>query len=143
MDHLLYSSNEMYSSTELIRQSKKIFNKILDNEIDKAIILRDGKPTFMLLDFEKYEKIMAEYSSLKAKQNTKIITNNKAKKSTIVNEKVVTKEELKIKIEPAKVVPPVPKYSEKITQTTTIQKEQSVSSDDTKPTPELKEFWAN
>jgi hypothetical protein len=44
-----------------------IFNKVLDNEIEKAIILRDGKPTFLLMEFGKYEKIMAEYEKLKAK----------------------------------------------------------------------------
>jgi len=65
MGLLLYKSNEMFSSTELIRKSKMIFNKILDDEIEKAIILRDGKPSFLLMDFEKYEKIMAEYEELK------------------------------------------------------------------------------
>jgi len=81
MGLLLYKSDEMYSSTELIRKSKMIFNKVLDNEIDKAIILRDGKPCFLLMEFQKYEKIMAEFEELKAyvdtlknptKQNKKI-----------------------------------------------------------------------
>lgn len=62
---LLYKSNEMFSSTELIRKSKMIFNKVLDKEIEKAIILRDGKPSFLLMEFAKYEKIMAEYEELK------------------------------------------------------------------------------
>ncbi len=65
MGYLLYSSNEMFSSTTLIRQSKLIFDKIQDKEIEKAVILRDGKPSFIMLDFEFYEKMMAEYSSLK------------------------------------------------------------------------------
>jgi hypothetical protein len=65
MGLLLYSSNEMFSSTELIRKSKLIFDKILSNEIEKAIILRDGKPSFLLMEFTKYEKIMAEYEQLK------------------------------------------------------------------------------
>jgi len=55
----------MFSSTELIRKSKPIFDKILSNEIEKAIILRDGKPSFLLMEFTKYEKIMAEYEQLK------------------------------------------------------------------------------
>lgn len=66
MGLLLYKSDEMYSSTELIRKSKMIFDKVLDKEIDKAIILRDGKPCFLLMEFKKYEKIMAEYEELKA-----------------------------------------------------------------------------
>ena len=65
MGLLLYKSDEMYSSTELIRKSKMIFDKVLDKEIDKAIILRDGKPSFLLMEFKKYEKIMAEYEELK------------------------------------------------------------------------------
>ena len=65
MGLLLYKSDEMYSSTDLIRKSKMIFDKVLDNKIDKAIILRDGKPSFLLMEFQKYEKIMAEYEDLK------------------------------------------------------------------------------
>jgi len=65
MGLLLYKSDEMYSSTELIRKSKMIFDKVLDKKIEKAIILRDGKPCFLLMEFKKYEKIMAEYEELK------------------------------------------------------------------------------
>ncbi|MEA2049840.1 MAG: hypothetical protein U9O56_03845 [Campylobacterota bacterium] len=66
MGLLLYKSNEMFSATELIRKSKMIFDKVVNDEIEKAIILRDGKPGFLLMDFVKYEKIMAEYEELKA-----------------------------------------------------------------------------
>jgi hypothetical protein len=61
----------MYSSTQLIRHSKSIFNKIIDNKIDKAIIFRDGKPSFILLDFEKYEKIMAKFDIKDEKKQPK------------------------------------------------------------------------
>ena len=80
MTHLLYASDEMFSSTQLVRQSKKIFDKLSTNEIEKAIILRDGKPNFMLLDFNVYENIMKEFIELKTqkikpknKQEIKII----------------------------------------------------------------------
>jgi len=76
---LLYKSNEMFSVTELIRKSKNIFDKIVNDEIEKAIILRDGKPGFLLMDFEKYEKIMADYEELKLK-STKSIKQKKIKK---------------------------------------------------------------
>jgi len=69
MTHLLYASDEMFSSTQLVRQSKKIFDKLSTNEIEKAIILRDGKPNFMLLDFNTYESIMKEFIQLKNNQN--------------------------------------------------------------------------
>lgn len=65
MNLLQYTSSEMFSSTELIRKSKKVFDSLNNKDIEKAIILRDGKPSFMLLDFETYEKIMNEYIQLK------------------------------------------------------------------------------
>lgn len=102
MAHLHYTSNEMYSSTDLIRKSKTIFNKIISNEIDKAIILRDGKPSFMLLDFKKYEQIMAKYELLEANN----ITNNDTITNTTNNEKV-------IKQKSTQVIPPKPVNIEK------------------------------
>ena len=90
MGLLLYKSNEMFSATQLIRQSKMIFDKIVNNEIDKAIILRDGKPGFLLMDFEKYEKIMADYERLKSRlakqkkiKSKEQLLNNDEKKPTI------------------------------------------------------------
>lgn len=66
---LQYTSNEMFSSTELVRKSKSIFDKLNKNEIEKAIILRDGKPNIILLDFNEYEKIIGEYLELKEKSS--------------------------------------------------------------------------
>jgi len=71
MNYLRYSSDEMFSSTELIRKSKNIFDKLNKKQIEKAIILRDGKPGFMLLDFATYEKIMREFEKLNAKASKK------------------------------------------------------------------------
>jgi ribosomal protein L22 len=71
MDLLQYRSNEMFSSTELIRKSKMVFDKISKKEIEKAVILRDGKPSFMLMDFKKYEELINEYLELKEKAKTK------------------------------------------------------------------------
>jgi len=81
MTHLLYASNEMFSSTQLVRQSKKIFDKLSSNEIEKAIILRDGKPNFMLLDFNTYEEIMTDYIELKKNQDNIIIKKEVIKES--------------------------------------------------------------
>jgi len=81
MSYLLYASNEMFSSTQLIRKSKDIFDKLTYNEIDKAVILRDGKPNFILLDFDRYEKIMSDYKELQ-----EIISNNIHKKQQITKQ---------------------------------------------------------
>jgi PHD/YefM family antitoxin component YafN of YafNO toxin-antitoxin module len=71
MDLLQYRSNEMFSSTELIRKSKMVFDKISKKDIEKAVILRDGKPSFILMDFKKYEELISEYLELKEKSKTK------------------------------------------------------------------------
>ena len=85
MNYLQYTSNEMYSSTDLIRKSKSIFDKLNKKEIEKAIILRDGKPSFMLLDFETYENIMIEYIKLKSLEKSSPDTQDTQIKD-IVNE---------------------------------------------------------
>lgn len=95
MSYLLYASNEMYSSTELLRKSKIIFDKVSKKEIDKAIILRDGKPTFILFDFQKYENIMKEYEHYKTFYNTYNSTTNNT--STSKNSILPNKNEISIK----------------------------------------------
>ena len=122
MGLLLYKSKEMFSTTELIRKSKMIFDKIVNDEIDKAIILRDGKPGFLLMDFAKYEQIMAEYEELK-NSNEEPATERKIKKQKKQKVKLTKKTKPIVeeqnntieKSEPfdsAKVVPPRPKLDE-------------------------------
>lgn len=84
MNPLQYTSEEMFSSTELIRKSKLVFDKLHKKEIEKAIILRDGKPSFMLLDFAIYEKLMKEYLLLKDSSKDQNIS--KIKEAEIINE---------------------------------------------------------
>lgn len=99
MSLLQYTSKEMFSSTELVRKNKSIFDKLNKKEIEKAVILRDGKPSIMLLDFEEYERIIADYISLKEKspstQNTptqkKIVEEPKFEQK---NEKPIEKSEV-------------------------------------------------
>jgi hypothetical protein len=85
MDLLQYRSNEMFSSTELIRKSKMVFDKISKKEIEKAVILRDGKPSFILMDFKKYEELISEYLELKEKIRSK---------PKVINKEIIEKEEL-------------------------------------------------
>lgn len=90
MSLLQYTSNEMFSSTELVRKNKNIFDKLNKKEIEKAVILRDGKPNIILLDFYEYEKIIGEY--LKLKESTKNSTSTKENKK-IENKDLTIKEE--------------------------------------------------
>jgi len=87
MGLLQYTSNEMFSSTELVRKNKNIFDKLNTNEIEKAIILRDGKPSIILLDFNEYEKIITDYLALKNKTDKSLpIKINKANELENKNE---------------------------------------------------------
>ena len=123
MGLLQYTSNEMFSSTELVRKSKNIFDKLNKNEIEKAIVLRDGKPAVILLDFSHYEEIMKDYLLLK-EENLK---------PTNVIKKELKKVEIKEKIK-----------EEIIENSFSKQKEEDFSFDSdlsaNKPEP-LKEFW--
>jgi hypothetical protein len=111
MGLLLYKSDEMYSSTELIRKSKMIFDKVLEKKIDKAIILRDGKPCFLLMEFKKYEKIMSDYEDLKhyVESLTKNGSIKKSKKIKLIKEEtkelheIQNNESFNIQKEPPKI----------------------------------------
>ena len=127
MGLLQYTSNEMFSSTELVRKSKNIFDKLNRNEIEKAIVLRDGKPGIILLDFNHYEQIMNEYLSLK----NQIPSNKQEIKKDIKPEKVELKKEIEIEKEEVKASFPDDDTNEF-----------SFDTDLTKDKPEpLKEFW--
>lgn len=93
MSLLQYTSKEMFSSTELVRKSKNIFDKLNRKEIEKAIILRDGKPNTILLDFEEYEKIMTDYLKLKGKYIVEIPSIESEKNQTIKSDKNISKKE--------------------------------------------------
>ncbi|MCG3687915.1 hypothetical protein ACN2CX_00230 [Aliarcobacter butzleri] len=93
MSLLQYTSKEMFSSTELVRKSKNIFDKLNKKEIEKAIILRDGKPNTILLDFEEYEKIMTDYLKLKGKDVGEIPSIESEKNETVKSDKNISKKE--------------------------------------------------
>ncbi len=99
MSLLQYTSNEMFSSTELVRKSKNIFDKLNKKEIEKAIILRDGKPGIMLLDFDTYEKIMSDYLSLKEKNSTNTKSISIEKKAEKIQEKEIIEKKERVEEE--------------------------------------------
>jgi len=84
MSLLQYSSKEMFSATDLVRKNKSIFDKLNSKEIQKAVILRDGKPSAILLDFNEYERIIGEFLSLKniSTDNQDFIQNKKIENKT-------------------------------------------------------------
>ncbi|MGM0519489.1 MAG: hypothetical protein ACQERD_07585 [Campylobacterota bacterium] len=92
MNLLQYTSKEMFSSTELIRKSKTVFDKISSKQIEKAVILRDGKPSFMLMDFEKYEDLISKYIELEDEIKS-LKENKKTVKAKQVNDDTVKAKE--------------------------------------------------
>ena len=132
MSLLQYTSNEMFSATDLVRKNKSIFDKLQKKEIEKAIILRDGKPSIMMLDFSEYEKLMKDYLNLKAGNSTNI--NTKTINETVVEEKTI-KSDSKISQEDYEAAM---KEIEKIS----FSSDFSIKEDDEQKTPQaLKEFW--
>lgn len=91
MSLIQYTSDEMFSATDLVRKNKYIFDKIQSKEIQKAIILRDGKPSAIIFDFTEYEKIMKEYLSLKS--NTTEKTSDKIEKINKIGDDKITKDD--------------------------------------------------
>ena len=132
MSLLQYTSDEMFSATDLVRKNKSIFDKLQKKEIEKAIILRDGKPSIMMLDFSEYEKLMKDYLSLKAGNSTNI--NTKTINETVVEEEII-KSDSKISQEDYEAAM---KEIEQIS----FSSDFSIKEDDEQKTPQaLKEFW--
>ena len=122
----------MFSATDLVRKNKSIFDKLQKKEIEKAIILRDGKPSIMMLDFSEYEKLMKDYLNLKAGNSTNI--NTKTINETIIEEKTI-KSDSKISQEDYEAAM---KEIEQIS----FSSDFSIKEDDEQKTPQaLKEFW--
>lgn len=94
MSLIQYTSDEMFSATDLVRKNKYIFNKIQSKEIQKAIILRDGKPSAIIFDFTEYEKIMKEYLSLKS--NTTGKTSDKIEKINKIGDNEISQDDFQI-----------------------------------------------
>ena len=132
MSLLQYTSDEMFSATDLVRKNKSIFDKLQKKEIEKAIILRDGKPSIMMLDFSEYEKLMKDYLSLKAGNSTNI--NTKTINETVLEEQIL-KSDSKISQEDYEAAM---KEIEQIS----FSSDFSIKEDDEQKAPQaLKEFW--
>lgn len=132
MSLLQYTSDEMFSATDLVRKNKSIFDKLQKKEIEKAIILRDGKPSIMMLDFSEYEKLMKDYLNLKGGNSTNI--NTKTINETIIEEKTI-KSDSKISQEDYEA-------AMKEIELISFSSDFSIKEDDEQKTPQaLKEFW--
>jgi hypothetical protein len=132
MSLLQYTSDEMFSATDLVRKNKSIFDKLQKKEIEKAIILRDGKPSIMMLDFSEYEKLMKDYLSLKAGNSTNINTKT-------INETVIEGQTIK---SDSKISQEDYEAAMKEIEQISFSSDFSIKEDDEQKEPQaLKEFW--
>ena len=132
MSLLQYTSDEMFSATDLVRKNKSIFDKLQKKEIEKAIILRDGKPSIMMLDFSEYEKLMKDYLSLKAGNSTNI--NTKTINETIIEEQTIRSD--------SKISQEDYEAAMKEIEQISFSSDFSIKEDDEQKAPQaLKEFW--
>ena len=131
MSLLQYTSDEMFSATDLVRKNKSIFDKLQKKEIEKAIILRDGKPSIIMLDFSEYEKLMKDYLNLKAGNSTNI--NTKTINETVVEEEII-KSDSKISQEDYEA-------AMKDIENISFSSDFSIKDDEQKTPQALKEFW--
>ena len=132
MSLLQYTSDEMFSATDLVRKNKSIFDKLQKKEIEKAIILRDGKPSIMMLDFSEYEKLMKDYLNLKAGNSTNI--NTKTINETIIEEQTIRSD--------SKISQEDYEAAMKEIEQISFSSDFSIKEDDEQKTPQaLKEFW--
>ena len=132
MSLLQYTSDEMFSATDLVRKNKSIFDKLQKKEIEKAIIIRDGKPSIMMLDFSEYEKLMKDYLSLKAGNSTNINTKT-------INETVIEGQTIK---SDSKISQEDYEAAMKEIEQISFSSDFSIKEDDEQKAPQaLKEFW--
>ena len=132
MSLLQYTSDEIFSATDLVRKNKSIFDKLQKKEIEKAIILRDGKPSIMMLDFSEYEKLMKDYLSLKAGNSTNINTKT-------INETVIEGQTIK---SDSKISQEDYEAAMKEIEQISFSSDFSIKEDDEQKAPQaLKEFW--
>ena len=132
MSLLQYTSDEMFSATDLVRKNKSIFDKLQKKEIEKAIILRDGKPSIIMLDFSVYEKLMKDYLNLKAGNSTNINTKT-------INETVIEGQTIK---SDSKISQEDYEAAMKEIEQISFSSDFSIKEDDEQKAPQaLKEFW--
>ena len=132
MSLLQYTSDEMFSATDLVRKNKSIFDKLQKKEIEKAIILRDGKPSIIMLDFSEYEKLMKDYLNLKAGNSTNINTKT-------INETVIEGQTIK---SDSKISQEDYEAAMKEIEQISFSSDFSIKEDDEQKAPQaLKEFW--
>lgn len=66
---LLDRADQAISSTELQKSTKVLLDRLLAGDQDRYVVIRDNRPTAVLLPIDRYEALMEELESLRRHQN--------------------------------------------------------------------------
>lgn len=66
---LLDRADQAISSTELQKSTKVLLDRLLAGDQDRYVVIRDNRPTAVLLPIERYEALMEELESLRRHQS--------------------------------------------------------------------------
>lgn len=62
---LLDRADQAISSTELQKNTRVLLDRIAAGQQDRYVVMRDNRPTAVLLPTDKYESLMAEIEDLR------------------------------------------------------------------------------
>ncbi|WP_432263197.1 type II toxin-antitoxin system Phd/YefM family antitoxin [Cupriavidus sp. TMH.W2] len=62
---LLDRADQAISSTELQKNTRVLLDRIATGEQDRYVVIRDNRPTAVLLPTDRYESLMAELEDLR------------------------------------------------------------------------------
>lgn len=63
---ILDRADQAITATDLQRDAKAIFNKLQSGEQDRFVVMRNGKPEFVLMPVTTYESIVCELMELRS-----------------------------------------------------------------------------
>lgn len=66
---LLDRADQAISSTELQKSTKVLLDRLLAGDQDRYVVIRDNRPTAVLLPIDRYEALMEELESLRRHQS--------------------------------------------------------------------------
>ena len=62
---LLDNTNQAISSTELQRNARVLLDRMADGSQDRYVVIRDNRPTAVMLSTERYEALIDELEDLR------------------------------------------------------------------------------
>ncbi|MDR1460088.1 MAG: type II toxin-antitoxin system Phd/YefM family antitoxin [Campylobacteraceae bacterium] len=74
-----YNKEEIFTATQIVRDFSSVLKKIGSNELERAVIVKNGRFRAVMINFEEYEKLKDALGVLqKIYAKTKKVANEKA-----------------------------------------------------------------